>query len=230
MLAASYEAIVFDDAIGAYEVKVARDAADLLLSLSDGSAEVRIPGWYGANGLTPPTAARFAFDGELDAAALTAAGLELHGTDGDDVLRRLDSYPDALYGEGGDDIIYGGTGDDLLQGGDGADVFVLAPGGGHDTIENPYDALWPSSEDRIRAAPESRRRTSRSPAASPTSRSGCEAARPGSRSGWYRGGARLGGIEFADGTFWNADEMEARFQPAPGTREDDYILAATATT
>ena len=188
---------------------------------------MRIPGWYGADGMTPPTAARFYFDPELDAAALSAAGLEVHGSEGDDVLLGLDGYRDRLYGEGGDDVLDGGSGDDLLQGGAGADVFVLRPGGGHDTIENPDNWIWPSSEDRIRAAPD----IAPQDVMISRSESGVSVWLRGSAtrldvSDWFAGEARLGGIEFADGTFWDADEMEARFETAPGTPQDDYILGS----
>ena len=44
---------------------------------------------------------------------------------------------------------------------------------------------------------------------------------------WQYGAAqRLAGIEFGDGTFWDADAMEARFEPAPGTHGDDEIFGS----
>ena len=228
LIAPNYQTIVFDDYIRDYEVQISRDGADLVLSVGDGGTQGRIAGWYGANGITPPTALSFTFDGEIDAAAVTAAGLELHGTEDNDVLLGLDGYADHLYGEGGDDVLAGGTGDDVLQGGDGADVFVLEPGGGHDVVENPYYWIWPSSADRIRVA------DGLGPEDVLVSQGYSDV------SVWLRGGTtrievqnwqygddrRLAGIEFADGTFWDADEMEARFEPAPGTPHDDAIFGS----
>jgi len=151
LIAPNYEAIVFDDYIRAYEVQISRDGADLLLTLGDGNAQGRVTGWYGANGVTPPTSLRFGFDGEIDASTLTASGLEVHGTDGDDVLLGLDGYRDALYGEGGEDFLAGGSGDDyvyqegraLVIGGAGDDwiehrgdggIVAFNPGDGDDTV------------------------------------------------------------------------------------------------
>jgi Ca2+-binding RTX toxin-like protein len=229
LIAANYEAIVFDDFIRASEVQIAREGTDLLLTLGDGT-EGRIVGWYGAGGVTPPTALRFYFDAAIDAAALTATGLELHGTEGDDALLGLDGYRDALYGEGGDDLLAGGSGDDSFQGGDGADVYLLEANGGHDVVENPYFWAWPSSADRIRVA------DGLGPDDILVSHGYSDV------SVWLRGSAtrievqdwlygddwRLAGMEFADGTFWDADAMEARFEPAPGTPGDDTIFGTDA--
>ena len=228
VIAPNYATIVFDDFIRAYELRITREGTDLVLDVGDGNTVGRIAGWYGAEGLTPPTGLSFYADPPLDSAAVTAAGLELHGTDGDDVLLGLDGYADHLYGEGGNDVLDGGAGDDTLQGGDGADAYVLEAGGGHDTVENPYYWIWPSSDDRILVA---------------------DGLGPedvlishgyGDVSVWARGSMtriqvpewsygdtrRLAGIEFADGTFWSADEMEARFEPAPGTPQDDAIFGS----
>ncbi len=226
LIAPNYEAIVFDDFIRSYEVQISRDGTDLLLTLGDGSAEGRVAGWYGPGGMTPPTSLRFYFDGEIDASTLTAAGLEVHGTEGDDVLPGLDSYRDALYGEGGDDLLAGGSGDDVLRGGDGADVYLLEAGGGHDVVENPYFWVWPSSDDRIRLA----NGLGSGDVLISHGYSDVSVWVWGSTTridvkDWLLGAERrLAGIEFADGTFWNADEMEARFEPAPGTSGDDSIF------
>src|SRR5512135_1692705 len=147
---AAYEAIVFDDSVCAWDVQVSRADTDLVLALDDGT-QARIAGWYGARGLTPPTALRFSYDAGMDAAALTAAGLEAHGGDGNDVMDGLDGYADALYGEGGSDLIEARGGDDridvrdraLVIGGAGDDridhygeaaVIAFNPGDGNDTV------------------------------------------------------------------------------------------------
>ncbi len=82
----------------------------------------------------------------------------LNGEGGDDWLRG-DREEDSLLGGSGNDILFGGKGndtlsggsgddrssgdlgDDLLDGGGGQDTFVLAVGGGDDTISNFQDGL-----------------------------------------------------------------------------------------
>ncbi|NMG28901.1 calcium-binding protein [Aromatoleum evansii] len=62
----------------------------------------------------------------------------LWGTEGRDVLLG-GAGDDQLMGNGGDDVLDGGAGDDRLEGGAGADTYVLAAGGGSDTIfDGPY--------------------------------------------------------------------------------------------
>ncbi|MGA8049526.1 MAG: putative Ig domain-containing protein, partial [Burkholderiales bacterium] len=226
LLAPGYESIVLDDFIGASEVAISRDGADLVLTVDGGGAEARIAGWYGTNGMTPPTGLRFTFDGEVDAATLSAAALEVHGTEGDDALTGLDGHRDRLYGEGGNDVLAGGSGDDLLQGGEGADVYLLEAGGGHDLIDNSYFWAWPSIDDRIRVA------DGLAPQDVLLSRNYSDLSVWVRNStarievpGWfYDARSRLAGIEFADGTFWDADAMEGRLEPAPGTNGDDVIF------
>ncbi|MGH8745274.1 MAG: hypothetical protein ACREUK_02150, partial [Burkholderiales bacterium] len=129
LIAPNYQTIVFDDFIRSSEVQVSRDGADLLLNVGDGSTQGRVAGWYGPSGDTPPTGLSFYFDGALDAAALTAAGLELHGGEGDDLLLGLDGYRDRLFGEGGNDIIYALGGDDEIDvSGGGNDLVEAGPG------------------------------------------------------------------------------------------------------
>ncbi|SIR65391.1 Hemolysin-type calcium-binding repeat-containing protein, partial [Aromatoleum tolulyticum] len=57
----------------------------------------------------------------------------LWGTEGQDVLLG-GAGDDQLVGNGGDDVLDGGAGNDKLDGGAGADTYVLAAGGGSDTI------------------------------------------------------------------------------------------------
>ena len=46
---------------------------------------------------------------------------------------------DGLWGSNGDDVLEGGAGDDTLNGGPDDDIFVIAPGGGNDTITDFTD-------------------------------------------------------------------------------------------
>jgi Ca2+-binding RTX toxin-like protein len=147
---APYEAIVFDDPIRSWDVAISREGADLLLTLDDGT-QARIADWYGANGMTPPTALRFAYDAEIGARELTAAGLEVYGSDVDDVLAGLDGYRDVISSgagsdlieaHGGDDyveiddraLVIGGPGDDWIEHWGEAAVIAYNPGDGDDTV------------------------------------------------------------------------------------------------
>ncbi|MBI4190070.1 MAG: putative Ig domain-containing protein, partial [Betaproteobacteria bacterium] len=58
----------------------------------------------------------------------------LYGGIGDDKL--FGDNPPSGTSVAGNDYLVGGTGDDLMNGGAGADIYVLAPGDGHDTIED----------------------------------------------------------------------------------------------
>ncbi|WP_298628298.1 Ig-like domain-containing protein [uncultured Legionella sp.] len=60
---------------------------------------------------------------------VAAVGIELHGTDGNDILSGGNG-DDLLFGMAGDDILNGGEGNDLLVGGSGNDI--LTGGGGLD--------------------------------------------------------------------------------------------------
>jgi Ca2+-binding RTX toxin-like protein len=57
----------------------------------------------------------------------------LYGGAGNDRLEGGDGH-DKLLGEAGEDVLVGGAGNDWMDGGTGADTFVVAPGGGFDSI------------------------------------------------------------------------------------------------
>jgi Ca2+-binding RTX toxin-like protein len=63
---------------------------------------------------------------------------KLYAEDGNDFLFG-GAGNDQLNGGSGDDVIDGGAGSDILGGGFGADVFVLAAGGGRDTVTDFQD-------------------------------------------------------------------------------------------
>jgi Ca2+-binding RTX toxin-like protein len=71
--------------------------------------------------------------------------VEYAGTADAEILFGVDGFRNALTGGGGNDILLGsyledelagGAGSDLLRGGEGSDRYVVAPGGGMDTIED----------------------------------------------------------------------------------------------
>jgi len=130
LVAGTQDQIYLRDGIAVEEVSFARDEADLLLSLADGSS-LRVEGYF-----TEGTAAwiqlangawisRAMVDSGLYYGAITGGsgnGETLNGTEGDD----------RLYGLGGDDIIDGLGGNDLIDGGDGNDT--LTDGQGDDQV------------------------------------------------------------------------------------------------
>jgi Ca2+-binding RTX toxin-like protein len=241
----NYEAVVFEDAISAFEIGISREGIDLLLA-GPGTL-VRIAGWFADPAGMPATRVEFELDSPIAAVDLTEAALIVSGTEADEVLQGLDAFPDTLYGNdgndtlrgrGGDDTLDGGDGDDLLVGGEGndslnggrgADVLMLERGGGHDRYEWSFESEVPASEDRIRAGAHVL------PGQVLTMRgsSGLSVWVEGTGDrieipNWFDDEtARLAGIEFADGTFWDADEMEARLKPAPGTEGDDAIFGTS---
>ncbi|MCC4115681.1 hemolysin, partial [Aromatoleum toluclasticum] len=79
----------------------------------------------------------------------TAGNDWLWGTDGQDVLLG-EAGDDQLMGNGGDDVLDGGAGDDKLEGGAGSDTYVLAAGGGSDTI---FDGPYWMEQNRIVTGP-----------------------------------------------------------------------------
>jgi Ca2+-binding RTX toxin-like protein len=131
-----YASIQVVGGVPANEVQVARDGRDLLISVAgtfspSPGAQGRIRDWYADPQAMPQTGLVFEFDPALDAAALTARGLEVHGTFQPETLIGLDGFADRLFGEFGNDTLLGGSGDDTLVGGGGSDY--LDGGAGKDT-------------------------------------------------------------------------------------------------
>jgi Ca2+-binding RTX toxin-like protein len=139
------------------DVVVRRDVADLLLNIGTGGDQIRVKNWYQGSGYSIEEL-RFADSTVWSASTLTAAGLIVHGTAGDDTIIGI-SYPDTiyggegndtitgldgndfLYGEAGNDTLTGGSSNDTLSGGDGDDVLnadiggdTLLGGAGNDTF------------------------------------------------------------------------------------------------
>src|SRR6185295_20016993 len=108
----SYGVVRFADDIRWEEVVVSRDGIDLLLTLGDGSAQGRVEGWYRDPAAMPQLRLEFGSDPEVSADTLTELGLQVNGTEGDDVLTGADNFGDVLYGGTGNDVLNGGTGKD----------------------------------------------------------------------------------------------------------------------
>ena len=129
LISRNYPSIVLDSNIRSDEVSISRDGTDLLVTLSDESAQVHITGWYADPHLMPSLGLKFSSDPEIGAAELTEIGLRVAGTDGDDVIAGLDGFDDVLSGEAGSDTLDGGAGKTphILELGDGVDTIADAP-------------------------------------------------------------------------------------------------------
>jgi Ca2+-binding RTX toxin-like protein len=134
LISRNYAGIVFDSSISSGDIAVTRDGLDLLITLSDGSAQGRIRDWYADAAAMPSTSLKFASGEEFDAATLTGMGLGVTGTVSADTLVGLDGFGDVLSGGPGNDTLDGGGGKDtyIFNRGDGVDTIAEAPAGAGD--------------------------------------------------------------------------------------------------
>jgi Ca2+-binding RTX toxin-like protein len=215
-----------------------RVGQDLVLGFEGSGDQITIAGW-GTGAANQVERVEFA-DGtvwdagmladfvSLTAPAGTAGADTLQGWDGASDILRGGAGDDALYGGGGDDVLFGGSGNDILAGGTGtddlvgalgADVYLFKRGDGQDTIydhgrdRNGAD----SSIDTLRfgagisAGDIVLRRES----------TGLVFAIAGSGdritvSDWAWGDDnRIERVEFADGTVWQAADLQERIAASP---------------
>ncbi|MGH8729420.1 MAG: calcium-binding protein [Burkholderiales bacterium] len=156
--ASDFEAIQFSVGIAVADVTIGRHGIDLLLTHVNGSDRLRIPNWYSNPNDLPTIQAVFADGTIFDSAALTAQGLIVNGTTGNDVLVGLDGFSntlngvagndslsggnlaDTLNGGAGNDVLNGNAGADFMAGGDGDDVYIVNDG--NDSLgENPNEGI-----------------------------------------------------------------------------------------
>jgi len=146
------DSVCFEAGIQASEVQVTSNGTDLLITLTDGSAQGRIVDWYADPAAVPSITLRFADGSELDTDSITRLGLTRYGTEAPDFLQAESDFahalyglggPDTLIGLGGNDFLDGGEGDDYLYGGAGDDTYVFSLGSGIDTLfdESGTDTL-----------------------------------------------------------------------------------------
>jgi Ca2+-binding RTX toxin-like protein len=219
------------------------DAEDILVyeaTLADGSA---LPAWLSFDsetltfsGIPQPADAGditlrvSATDGYgVSAADEFALTVGVFGTEDNDFLQgseygeRLEAYGgnDTVVADDGNDTLAGGTGEfDWLEGGDGDDTYVYEAGdgidgvsdaGGNDSVRfgdgimpddvlvtrDPYGTLFlvaPGAGDRIELYD------------------------------WFTDEQRkIESVEFADGTVWDAAELESRITTAPATETSDIL-------
>jgi Ca2+-binding RTX toxin-like protein len=136
---------------------------------------------------------------------------DLWGLAGDDILYGEEGN-DQLNGDAGNDILIGGVGDDVLSGGAGANIYRFSSGDGHDVIGNPtadsllndiieFDASVNAADVRLGYDPKSTWGLLITFVDRPD-----DSVRVLNYFYWNNPG-QIGGIRFADGTFWDSMEM-----------------------
>jgi Ca2+-binding RTX toxin-like protein len=129
--------------ISASSLSVTTQGSDLLLSLDNGTDQVRVQGYFDTH---PSERMRIEFADGLswDAIAIDRMRYpvddQLTGTAGSDALEGgLGS--DTLQGLGGNDVLSGGDGQDWLDGGQGADLMIGGAGDDHYIVDNIGDVI-----------------------------------------------------------------------------------------
>lgn len=235
--AGSYDGLFFAPGIAAAEVIVSRDGVDLLVSLSDASATVLLPGWFANPPAIPDLSLRFATDPAIDPLGVTRLALTQRGTEAFDFLEALDGFPNALHGLGGFDVLQGGTGADLLdggtgqdsmQGGGGDDRYLFAVGYGEDSISEDRDDGGGGLDTLVflgDVQPEDVSLSQDYGTLVVSLGNGDEAR----LFGWFtETNGTIERLEFGDGTVWDAAAIEAQLPPGgEGSLEDDVLLGGT---
>ncbi|KAF4513784.1 UNVERIFIED_CONTAM: hypothetical protein B566_EDAN011705 [Ephemera danica] len=209
------------------DVAVTRSESDLLLVVRSTGERVIVEAWFGDTG---PSIESVMFDNgtvwspsELTAWASTPAmpGSNddfIVGSDASEAINAL-AGNDEIRALAGDDQLTGGTGDDLLFGGSGNDTYIYQQGDGSDVIDDKGrgdtdiltlgDGINPNQVVVKRDAahlylqlPDGETITVEN---------------------WFGDAAnRLAAVQFADGTAWNTEELEALANTP--TNGDDFIV------
>jgi Ca2+-binding RTX toxin-like protein len=224
----------FGAGIAAADIQMVRKGDDLLMSLSTGDT-LTLKDWW-AVGAVHLSRVDFAADPSWDAGTLNTlaaqapivggdAGDQLKGTAGNDVLLGL-AGDDTLDGGDGNDILTGGSGDDILRDGLGSDIIRFGVGDGHDTLELT-GAVWPHWNSDVLQLGAGIDAT-----AVRVTREGFDLVMDFGSIGdrvtvrnWWNNGARIGSVQFADGTAWSGQDLENRIEKL-GSEGDDWITGS----
>jgi Ca2+-binding RTX toxin-like protein len=236
--------IVFGADIYPWEVQVG--IGSLVLDLGGGDA-IHFSAFDSEDPFAAPAFDRLEFDDDsvMTFEDVVALRLPIAGTEGDDVLVGtgfgdiIDGLAgddtlegrgrgDTLYGGLGNDTLDGGAGDDYLVGGEGSDTYRFGRGDGRDELNDNEDtaAADPGSLDTIRfkagVAP--------SDVIVSTDLNGSLylgiVGTPDRIlvDNWGTDAGRIERVTFADGTSWDAAEIESRIVQAPATPYGEVIL------
>lgn len=232
--------IRFGNGISASDVEIEKEGINLVFIVKDSNDQITIKNpwyWPGMGADYQIEKIEFA-DGtvwDTNEYIKKIVAKPVLGTEVYDYMRAWDGMNEHLRGLGGDDYIIGGTGNDVLEGGtgadylrggDGSDTYRFNKGDGNDTLsEYDYDSTNIDiidfgigiSADEITM---SRKGGNLILAVG-------EADDTISIENWFYNQAyRVEGIRFADGTFWNNDNLRSMTSAIPivGTNGDDYLL------
>ena len=132
--------IKFGIGIASSDITFRQNGSDLQIFVNAALTEgMIVKDFYKSGGANQIEFIEFADGSKLN---ISAMGLTLSQSSGDDVVTGTD-YEDVVYGNGGndtintgngDDMLIGGTGNDTLNGGNGNDTYVWNSGDGLDTI------------------------------------------------------------------------------------------------
>ena len=223
----NFNTVSFGADMSADDVVLTRSGNDLVVRISATSDVLTVQGQFSGNAKIGQIV--FTDGTTWDGAAITArvAASPIFGTDEADTLQGTD-LGERIYGFGGDDSIFAGAGDDTIfpgpgydyvEGGEGDDTYVYELGNGIDGISEI------AGSDTVRfgegIAPANVLVTR-----DPYGTLYLEVNEPDSRVEIYGASSNGGAIErvqFADGTTWNAADIEARITTAPATAQGDIL-------
>ena len=214
-------------------IELTRSGNNLVFIIGESGERIMVQNWYSHVGYQL-THVEFADGTVWTRENINSMPLVFRGTDGNDTISTY-ANNDIIYGGDGndrinagdgDDVIYGGKGDDYLQGGRGNDVYVWDLGDGNDTINENYSGAWDLTQTgTLRLgegiAPENVELT----------RSGSDLIFIIGESGeritvqsWYSHvGMQLTHVEFADGTVWTKEDVNAMPLVFRGTDGNDTV-------
>gem|GEM_PF-6451012 len=116
------------------DVTVSHDSLDLVLSYNNGTDVLSIPNWYADPAVTPTLSVTFADGTTWNPAALTAQGLTVQDTAGNQTLIGLAGYGNTLIG-GPNDTLIGGGGNDTFVYNTGSGANHIIDSGNNNTLQ-----------------------------------------------------------------------------------------------
>jgi Ca2+-binding RTX toxin-like protein len=213
----------FDWTVAVEDVKVSRDEFNLYLSIDGTTNRIEITNWF-VPGVNTIEQVQF-YDGTFWSRADVEARLPvvLIGTEGGEELVGGEG-DDWLLGLGGEDVLIGLGGDDTLNGGTGNDVYLFARGDGQDVIYDSDAAAGNTDAIRFDATVLAGDiRVTRDDFSLYLSIDGTSDRI--TLSNWFGDiASRIERVEFADGTVWLAEALEAAAEFfLMGSEYDDYL-------
>jgi len=233
-IAGNVDTIRFGAGIAINDISFSRSGNNLVLSINGTSDQLTIQNWGSGNDYRIERV-EFA-DGTAAQLQSIMPAVLLSGTEKADYLKALRGENTEVQGLGGNDILYGndgydildgGTGNDYLSGNTGNDTYLFKQGSGQDTI-NEYDSTA-GNVDTVRFG------VGIAAGDIAVTRNGSDLVLGINGTtdqltiqGWgYGNDYRIEQVEFADGTAWDAAQLQALVSAIPtiGSEESDELEA-----